>query len=111
MRAVLYQRLVATLSEMQQIIDSMTYDINHEDAMDHEIECEEQYRKGFSHGYEIGKNNPNLDEKINEWRYDNETRVIGAPGTLYEGRIMNEIKPSLEDGIKTCLEDVIRQFS
>jgi len=62
-----------------------------------EMELEENYRKGFSHGFHVGKTREDVSQdKINDWRYADEDKIIGAPGTWYEGKLFRNLKNKIE---------------
>jgi hypothetical protein len=64
---------------LEEVIDSR------EDALP-ELSAEEvAYRRGFHHGWQCGRSNPEItNQEINAWRFSKKIR--GAPGTPLEGK-------------------------
>lgn len=55
-----------------------------------EILIERAYRRGFSHGHEVGKSNPQEDYTIHKWRnFWPGFEKKGAPGTFLEDKDIN----------------------
>lgn len=66
----------------------------HEDTLPDLPHDEKQYRKGFSHGFEVGKTNKATRAEIEEWVYSK--RMVGAPGTPLHGKTMALLFKPLE---------------
>lgn len=61
------------------------YSDGKEDSLPELSESEEAYRKGFSHGWHVGKTNPTITyEAIKTWRYSR--KKVGAPGTPFANK-------------------------
>jgi len=59
---------------------------------------EEAYRRGFSHGWHVGKTNETVTKwDISEWRESR--KLMGAPGTPYSKRELSGDKKILNQGM------------
>jgi hypothetical protein len=56
-----------------------------EDALPPLDESEVAYRRGFAHGWHVGKTNESMEyQEINNWRHSK--KLLGAPGTCFANK-------------------------
>lgn len=55
------------------------------------MEKEAEYRKAFAHGFNFA--NYTSKEKVMEWARSDLTKITGAPGSPYEGKLLADLDP------------------
>lgn len=64
------------------------------DKIETAIEKERLYRRAFCAGFTSARSSETTFEKVRKWLHDNETKMIGAPGTYMEGELLEDLDPS-----------------